>query len=439
LESDENLERWFNEIIDETIHWFGETLGGRYVLFLTRFLMRDAPNIPLATSRLLDFLASSFAEAKLTIENAEEADDITLPSETYTIIIGNAVDRAVVDFLEYYLGEGDALERDARLTVAPHQIEYPEYVAQTRRDMVAIRERWIENGEQIARHITDEALYDLFDEVEEELSEDERAETGEAVEGEGRLRHGGSAASGFIARMMAENRVKNKGAYGPKTDLPRGSMMASPAKFSLKAIANAKQKKGATGTKEYGASPFLLKHFGVDESDNPMFTNYPRYKPKSYRTPVPSAPFQLERRKKNAEGEIEEPKPIGRPASSDTYYNEAMAEFKKDRAEEPRRFGPGKFGQLRYIRQALEKWGKDFAEASNEERRTLVLENPKLLGKFKIGEYKKDTMNRGQRDFYKDIDYDELLALLDGPRATATREVAKIIKNAARKNYEDKV
>jgi hypothetical protein len=74
--------------------------------------------------------------------------------------------------------------------------------------------------------------------------------------------------------------------------------MSSPAKFNLKAIANSKQKKGAKGSKEYGASPFLLKHFGVDESDNPLYSHYPRYKPKKYRTAVPDAPFALDRRKK---------------------------------------------------------------------------------------------------------------------------------------------
>jgi hypothetical protein len=258
---------------------------------------------------------------------------------------------------------------------------------------------------------------------------------------------GGSAASGFIARMMAENRVKNKGAYGPKTDLPKGSKMSSPAKFNLKAIANSKQKKGATGTKEYGASPFLLKHFGVDESDNPMYSHYPRYKPKTYRTPVPDAPFKLKRgtTAMSESDEEEEPKPRGRPKSPDTYYNEAMAEYKKDRAEDPDKFGPGqnrngrqKLGQLYYIREALNKWGEDFAKASSEERRRLVLDNPRLLNKFKIGEREKAPENRGQRDFYKDIDYDALLALLDGTRAVATREVAKMIKNATRKPYEDK-
>ena len=110
--------------------------------------------------------------------------------------------------------------------------------------------------------------------------------------GLGSIVSGGSGASGFIARMMAENRVKNKGAYGPKTDLPKGSMMSSPAKFELERIANKKQKKGAKGSKDYGASPFLLAHFGVDDDDTP------HYKPRKYRTPVPHAPFKLDRSKK---------------------------------------------------------------------------------------------------------------------------------------------
>ena len=110
--------------------------------------------------------------------------------------------------------------------------------------------------------------------------------------GLGSLISGGSGASGFIARMMAENRVKNKGSYGPNTDLPKGSKMSSPAKFDLERIANTKQKKGAKGSKDYGASPFLLKHFGVDDDDAP------HYKPSKYRTSVPKAPFKLDRSKK---------------------------------------------------------------------------------------------------------------------------------------------
>jgi len=142
--------------------------------------------------------------------------------------------------------------------------------------------------------------------------------------------YGGSGASGFIARMMAENRVKNKGAYGPKTDLPKGSMMSAPAKFDLKRIANATQKKGSTNTKDYGASPFLLKHFGVDDDDAP------RYKPSRYRTPVPDAPFKLYRNKKDEleESESESESESEASAPRGTYKHTTAKELLQKQAEE---------------------------------------------------------------------------------------------------------
>ena len=117
---------------------------------------------------------------------------------------------------------------------------------------------------------------------------------------------GGSASSGFIARMMAENRVKHKGKYGPTTDLPKGSKMDSPAKFDIKKIANSKQlKHGENAKKDYGASPFLLKNFGKEESKNPLYkkSGYKLYKPPTYRTEVPETPFKLQRKSKKT-GEV---------------------------------------------------------------------------------------------------------------------------------------
>lgn len=81
---------------------------------------------------------------------------------------------------------------------------------------------------------------------------------------------GGSAASAFIGRMMAENRVKHKGKYGPSAKAPKDSEMSSKKDFNWRKLANASQKghkgysnqKGEKQRNPYGASPFILDHFG---------------------------------------------------------------------------------------------------------------------------------------------------------------------------------
>ena len=110
---------------------------------------------------------------------------------------------------------------------------------------------------------------------------------------------GGSKGSWFVARMMAENRLKNKGKYGKSVELPKNTTMEKPIKFDLKTIANSKQRKGATGPEEYGASPFLLKVFGKHKEKSRGKKKLVRnefYTPPNYRTPVPDAPFPTQRR-----------------------------------------------------------------------------------------------------------------------------------------------
>jgi len=64
---------------------------------------------------------------------------------------------------------------------------------------------------------------------------------------------GGSAASGFIMRMMAENKLKHKGDYKRPID-----------KFNYKKLASGPQG-GEQGADSYGASPFIEKHFSKDK------------------------------------------------------------------------------------------------------------------------------------------------------------------------------
>lgn len=75
-------------------------------------------------------------------------------------------------------------------------------------------------------------------------------------------------ASGFVRRMMAENALKHKGAYGnPTAPLHPKSTMRQPVAFDLKKLANRSQN-GRNAT-QYGASPFILKHFGNARAAEP--------------------------------------------------------------------------------------------------------------------------------------------------------------------------
>jgi hypothetical protein len=72
---------------------------------------------------------------------------------------------------------------------------------------------------------------------------------------------GGSKASAFIARMMGEVKLKHDGKYAkPTSPLASSSKMRGPRAFDLKKLANASQ--DGSNSKQYGASPFLLRHFG---------------------------------------------------------------------------------------------------------------------------------------------------------------------------------
>lgn len=72
---------------------------------------------------------------------------------------------------------------------------------------------------------------------------------------------GFTQSSGFIRRLMAENKLKHNGQYKyPVWKLAPGSTMNKAVKFEYKKIAN----KGQSGANEsaYGASPFIQRHFG---------------------------------------------------------------------------------------------------------------------------------------------------------------------------------
>jgi hypothetical protein len=74
------------------------------------------------------------------------------------------------------------------------------------------------------------------------------------------LQGGRGRASGFIMRMMAENKLKHKGDYkNPTSPLDPNSEMNAPVAFDYRKLANRSQK-GKSKSK-YGASPFIIKHF----------------------------------------------------------------------------------------------------------------------------------------------------------------------------------
>ena len=71
---------------------------------------------------------------------------------------------------------------------------------------------------------------------------------------------GVSKASGFIRRLMWENKNKHKGDYkNPTWGLAADSKMSSPEKFDWKKLASKDQ--GGEGPGAYGASPFISHHF----------------------------------------------------------------------------------------------------------------------------------------------------------------------------------
>lgn len=67
-------------------------------------------------------------------------------------------------------------------------------------------------------------------------------------------------ASGFVMRMMAENKKKHSGQYrNPSDPLHPQSTMRAPVPFDYKKLANSDQK--GTNSSAYGASPFIINHF----------------------------------------------------------------------------------------------------------------------------------------------------------------------------------
>ena len=78
------------------------------------------------------------------------------------------------------------------------------------------------------------------------------------------LQGGRGQASGFIMRMMAENKKKHQGQYKNPSGNDYNSTMKSFVPFDYKKLANADQK--GSNTKDYGASPFIMKHFGSPEA-----------------------------------------------------------------------------------------------------------------------------------------------------------------------------
>lgn len=80
-----------------------------------------------------------------------------------------------------------------------------------------------------------------------------------------RNKGGFSKQSGFIRRLMAENRVKHQGQYKkPTWPLHKDSTMNEPAEFDYTRIANEDQR--GENPNEYGASPFIQKHFGFSRA-----------------------------------------------------------------------------------------------------------------------------------------------------------------------------
>jgi len=75
---------------------------------------------------------------------------------------------------------------------------------------------------------------------------------------------GRGQASGFIMRMMAENKKKHQGQYKNPSDNDYGSTMNKFRAFDYKRLANAEQ--NGNNQSDIGASPFIQRHFGSPEA-----------------------------------------------------------------------------------------------------------------------------------------------------------------------------
>lgn len=77
------------------------------------------------------------------------------------------------------------------------------------------------------------------------------------------LSGGRGQASGFIMRMMAENKRKHEGQYRNPSNNNYGSTMKKFSAFDYNRLANSGQ--NGRNRNDYGASPFIVKHFGSPE------------------------------------------------------------------------------------------------------------------------------------------------------------------------------
>jgi hypothetical protein len=107
---------------------------------------------------------------------------------------------------------------------------------------------------------------------------------------------GFTKSSGFIRRLMAENALKHKGQYKkPTYPLAVGSTMNKPAEFDYRKIANSDQR--GINESDYGASPFIQKHFGLARA-------VPFERKRG--VPLPTEPFKTKRKSKKQTQESEQ-------------------------------------------------------------------------------------------------------------------------------------
>jgi hypothetical protein len=129
--------------------------------------------------------------------------------------------------------------------------------------------------------------------------------------------------SGFIRRLMAENALKHQGQYrNPTWELHPDSTMSAKAKFEYKKLANPDQR--GINEVEYGASPFIQKHFGHARAVP--------FERKRGEAP-PLEPYKSKRKSKKITQESEEQKKARR-TFVEQQQAEAEAQPEQDVAEE---------------------------------------------------------------------------------------------------------
>lgn len=231
---------------------------------------------------------------------------------------------------------------------------------------------------------------------------------------------GVSKQSGFIQRLMAEVKKKHGGEpYGdkpklssykkPTAPLHPGSTMKKPATFNFKKLAAARQG-GENEDDKYGASPFIVEHFGSGKEDDVQKEIRKRLaeKKKAKKKQVDVKPKEEE--------EVQE---VEVPMTEETTFTYKIPSFLTINEKDPDWVNDSKRKYLRAIEEAKDilpdatiYGAEDGMKRPNEIRRLLAREDPAKL-RDKVKDWLEKTKKGG---YYQD----DLMAFMEQLRYNAS-------------------